>query len=103
MSYIEVVGLRAGRGNMGTSGLLHVLFAFGNAIEVVTDADDFRHAAQKSSKRLDHGWRKFDGPLFACDVGRVRVAHEPFNVRVEPHIQTMVLDGLNHFLRHSDW
>ncbi len=101
MGHIEVVGLRARCGDVCPAGLLNILFTLGYALEVVTDADNFRHAAEESGKRLDHRGRKLHGPLLARDVRRIRVAHEPFGVRVDPNVQTMLLDGLNHLLRHS--
>src|SRR5260221_629263 len=86
---------------MRAAGFLDILFAFGYAVEVVTDADDFRHAAKESVKRFDHGWRKFYCPLLARDVRRIGVAHEPFGVRVEPNIEAMTLDSLDYLLRHA--
>src|SRR6267142_120888 len=87
---------------MRAAGFLDIPFAFGYVVKVVTDADDFRHAAKESVKRPDHGGRKFYGPLLARDVRRIGVAHEPFDVRVEPNIEAMTLDSLDYLLRHAD-
>src|SRR6266481_10173115 len=87
---------------MRAAGFLDILFAFGYTVEIVTDADDFRHAAKESVKRFDHGRWTFYGPLLARDVRRIAVAHEPFRVRVEPNIEAMILDSLDYLLRHAD-
>src|SRR5260370_18793304 len=103
MGHIEIVGLWARRRNVRAACLLNVLFAFRYAVVVVANTDNFRHAAEKSGKRFNYGWRKFHSPLLARDVRRIWIAHEPFGVGVKPHVQTMVLDGFNHFFRHGDW
>src|SRR5882724_8137166 len=103
MGHIKVVGLRTRRGNMSPAGLLDILFTFRNAIVVVADADNLRYAAKQARKRLDHRWRKLHGPLLACDVSGVWVAHKPSGVRVYPHIETMAVDSLNDFFRHCRW
>src|SRR5438309_2277918 len=87
---------------MRAAGFLDILFTFGYTVEIVTDADDFRHAAKESVKRFDHGWRKFYGPLLTRDVRRIGVAHEPFDVGVEPNIEAVTLDSLDYLLRHAD-
>src|ERR1700739_553834 len=101
MSYIEVVRLRASRGNLIAAGLLHVFFAFGYAREVVAHADDFCDPAEESVKRFDHGRRKFYGPLFTRHVRGVGITHEPVDIRVEPHVESMILDGLDYSFWHS--
>src|ERR1700721_4334156 len=100
MGHIKVVRLGTRRGNVRPAGLLNILLTFRNAIEVIADTDNLRYAAEQSRKRLDHRWRKFHGPLLACDVSCVWVAHKPSGVRVYPHIETMALDGLDHVFRH---
>src|SRR6266478_3642033 len=95
MGHIKVVGLRTRRGNMRPAGLLNILLTFRNALVLVANTDNLRHSAKQSRKRLDHRWRKLHGPLLACDVSCIWVAHKPFRVRVYPHIETMALDGLN--------
>ena len=101
MGHIEVVRLRACCGNVHPAGLLNILFAFRYAAVVIADADNLGHAGEESSKRLDHRWSKLHRPLLAGDVSSIRVAHEPSGVRIYPHVQTMVLNGRNHLLRHS--
>src|SRR5260370_9094114 len=103
MGHIEIVGLWARRRNVRAACLLNVLLAFRHAVVVVANTDNFRHAAEKSCKCLDYGWRKFHSPLLARDVRRIWIAHEPFGVGVKPHVQTMVLDGFNPFFRHVYW
>src|SRR5579859_4295974 len=93
MGDVEVVGLGAGGGNVGAAGLLHVLFALGDAGEIVADADDFGDAAEETVEGLDHGGRKLDGPLLTGDVRGVGVAHEPVDVGVEPNVEGVGLDG----------
>src|ERR1700682_3325631 len=97
------VGLRAGGGDARSGGLLNIFFALGYAGEVVADADDFGDAAEESGKGLDDGGRKLDGPLLACDVRCVGVAHEPVDVGVEPNVEAMRLDGGYYVFRNSWW
>src|ERR1700682_4425215 len=95
------VGLRAGGGDARSGGLLNIFFALGYAAEVVTDADNFGDAAEESGEGLDDGGRKLDGPLLACDVRRVGVAHEPVDVGVKPNVQAMRLDDGYHVFRNA--
>src|SRR5579859_2345014 len=101
MGDVEVVGLGAGGGNVGAAGLLHVLFALGDAGEIVADADNFGDAAEEPVEGLDHGGRKFYGPLLARDVRGVGVAHEPVDVGVEPDVEGVRLDGGYHGFGNS--
>src|SRR5262249_27992313 len=101
MCHIEVVGLRAGCRNVFSASFLNVLFAFRYPSVVVAYANNLRHSAEKSRKRLDHGWGKFYGPLFACDVRRARVSHEPSDIRVDPDVETVLLNRLDHSVGHA--
>src|SRR6267378_1470179 len=82
------------------AGLLNVLFAFRHAVVVVADADNLRHTAEETCKRLHHARRKFHRPLLALDVRSLRVADVPSGVRIHPHVETVIFDGLDHFLRN---
>src|SRR5215471_17824314 len=101
MCHIEVVRLRAGCGNMFSARLLNVLFALRHALVVVTYTNNLRHTAEESGERLDYCWGKLHGPLLARDMRCVRVAHKPSGIRVEPHVETMLLNRFNHFVGHS--
>src|SRR5262249_50252954 len=46
------------------------------------------------------GWGKLYSPLLARDVCRVRVTYEPSGIRVEPHVETVLLNRLDHPLGH---
>src|SRR5208282_4167037 len=81
-------------------GLLNIFFTFRNAFEVVTYADNLRHSAKQSRKRLDHRWRKLHGPLLASDVSCVWVAQKPSSVCVYPNVETVILDGLDYLFRY---
>jgi len=62
------------------AGLLNILFTFRYALEIVTDSDNFRHAAKKPANVLTTVGGKLHGPLLASNVRRIRVAHKPINV-----------------------
>src|SRR5580700_36689 len=98
MRHVEIVWLRAGSRNASSAGLLDLLLTASDTFEVVADADYLCDFIHQSLELVGDDGLKLHGPLFARDVRRFDIAHEPRRVRVDPDIEFVVEDLANDLL-----
>src|SRR5579872_6562190 len=98
MSYVQVIGLGPGGRNALAAFLLYVLFAASHRFKIVADPDDLRHSTQQPLKVRHHDRGKFDSPLFSVDVGAMARWYKPVLIAIDPDVELMFDQNVDHRL-----
>src|SRR4029079_18672734 len=83
--------------------LLHLGDAARHRLVIVTDSDDLHHAIEHIVEGRHDGWRKFDGPFFATHVWGVARSHAPIRVGIDPDIERVLRQDIDHRLHRLAW
>ena len=98
MRHVQVIRLGQGRRHVLPTRLLHLCDATRHRLVIVTDPDDLHHAIEHILECRHDGRRKLDGPFFAIHVWGVTRSDAPIRVGVDPDIERVFRQDVDHRL-----
>src|SRR5262252_7964811 len=96
VSNVEVIRLREGCRDAVPSHLLQFFFAALSQFDLVGHSNEFHCLVDKGFEVVDNRGRKLYGVLLPGNVRSLCVSHEPVDVGVQEHRQTMLNQELQH-------